>query len=61
MLFSAGDGEGENENVELIASGEGGSGGDGDGPRGSQRMTTPYMTKVRFASVTDILRKWRVI
>ena len=49
-LLISGDGEGDGENVELIAAGEGGSGGDGsgEGPRGAQRMTTPYMTKVRF-------------
>ena len=48
-----GDGEGDGENVELIAAGEGGSGGgSGDGPRGAQRLTTPYMTKV-----TDLRRE----
>ena len=49
-MLSTGDGEGDGENVELIAAGEGGSGGDGsgEGPRGAQRMTTPYMTKVKF-------------
>ena len=49
-MLSTGDGEADGENVELIAAGEGGSGGDGsgEGPRGAQRMTTPYMTKVKF-------------
>ena len=50
VVLSTGDGEADGENVELIAAGEGGSGGDGsgEGPRGAQRMTTPYMTKVNF-------------
>ena len=55
---STGDGEGDGENVELIAAGEGGSGGDGsgEGTRGAQRMTTPYMTKVRVCYSQSLIQ-----
>ena len=61
-LIIPGDGEGDGENVELITAGEGGSGGDGsgEGPRGAQRMTTPYMTKVRFHPVRFKVDETRV-